>query len=156
MVETTVSGKVTENILKERSGTMPNMQTVRLVHDMIKDQFGSLDDLPREISIPIASLYYKFTANLLEVMGFPPERKVLIPEMVKRQIKQYGSMVGKFLSEDPYILAELKSVFEKVKASRQQAKETKGALTDSNVELILKNLKSNGITETMAGTQQPR
>jgi hypothetical protein len=138
---------------KVSGGNMPNMQTVKLAQDLIKNQFGSLDDLPKDLAITIANLYYKLTVKVLEIMGV--QRKYLM-ESEMRRIREFGSMVGKFLSGEPHILAELKSVIEKVKTSRQQDKETSSKLTDSNVELILKNLNSNRNTQGMTGTQQPR
>jgi len=156
MVETSVTGKVTENNPKERTGgSMPNMEAVRLAKDLIKEQFGTLNDVPKELTIIIANLYYKLTANLIEMMGFPTERKTLLPETVKRQIKEFGSMVGKFLSGEPQILAELKSVIENVKSLRKKGRESSLELTESNVELILQDLEKKRITQAMPGTQRP-
>jgi hypothetical protein len=59
-------------------------------------------------------------------------------EPEKRQVRQFATILGKFLAGEPYILAELKSAIDKVKAHRKEGKESGLKLTDSNVELILK------------------
>ncbi len=138
---------------KVSGGNMPNMQTVKLVQDLIKDQFGTLDDLPKEISITIVNLYYKLTVKVLEMMGV--QRRCL-SESEKGRIRQFGLMVGRLVSEEPQILDEVKSALENAKASRKTDREASLKPNDSTAELDLLHLKNNGNVQGMRGISKLR
>jgi hypothetical protein len=153
MAETSVAEKVREDISKERTGG--SMEPVKLATDLIKGQFGHLDDLPNEMANSIVNIFYGISGKFIEMMD-SFGKKALIAQPVKRRImKDLGPMFVKFLTEEAQLLKDLETGLAQVKGLRGINKPDR--LPEPNVELILENLESNsGNVQGKTVIQQPR
>ena len=132
---------------------MVNMEAVKLAKDLIKEQIGTLEDLPKELAGTIANAHYTFCVKLLEIMGVP-EKRTLVPMSVKRRAREFGVLFGKVLSEEGQIVKDLQATIENVKALKGAGKEPNLEKHDPTVDLILNSLKTNVLG--MIGAQHPR
>lgn len=121
---------------------MPNMEALKMAEDHIKEQLGTLDDLPRELADTIANVYYKCYVNVLEV-AMDSKREFVIPKSVKRESGDLQQLFKKFVTNQAQIVTDLESAPKFIKELRGIDKNAQPNLYKFTVEFILDCLKYN-------------
>lgn len=121
---------------------MPNMEALKMAEDHIREQLGTLDDLPNELANTIVNVYYKFYVNFLEMAG-DSKREFFIPKSIKRESGHLQQLFKKFMANQAEIATDLESAPKFIKGLRGIDKYAQPNLYKFTVEFILDCLKYN-------------
>lgn len=121
---------------------MPNMEALKMAEDHIREQLGTLDDLPKELANTIANVYYNFYGNVLEV-AIDSKREFVIPKSIKRESGDLQQLFENFMANQAKIVTDLESAPKFIKGLRGIDKYSQPNLYKFTVEFILDCLKYN-------------
>ncbi len=118
------------------------MEALKMAEDLIRDQFETLDDLPKELANTIANVYYKYCANFLEIMG-DSRREFFIPKSIKRESGDLSQLFMKFVTNQTQIVNDLEAASKFIDGLRGIDKYAQPNLYKFTVDFILDCLKYN-------------
>lgn len=119
---------------------MVKKEVLRLAENAIREQLGTLDDIPYELANTVANIYYSFCALASEVKDKPKEGWILTA------IKKTGNLkhdLADFIDDYARIEADIRSAPKFIEGLRAIDKSTQPNLYQYTVDFILDSLKYN-------------
>lgn len=122
---------------------MLNKEVLKMCEEAIRQQIGSIEDLPYEVANTVANVYYKFFDHSIDVI----ERKTKnpggwIPKEIKRENDIEKGMKS-FIENTARVTSDYNAVTKMIAAIREVDKHKQPNAYRFCVEFFLDNLKYN-------------
>jgi len=116
---------------------MPKKEVLEMCEKAIRDELGTLEDLPYELANTVANVYYRFFTLGLDAIKRRPHS---LPASVKRK-NSLAKGMATFMQDSTRSITDVESVADFIKGLREIDKRQQPNLYQYSVDFILDFLK---------------